>query len=297
MLARIGTVLCALSLLATSGLSQPLRGVSPDIAQACGDREGWSDPAPPAHIHGRSFYVGTCGVTVVLVETPAGLVLIDSGPKEATAHVLANLRRLGFEPRQVKWILSTHEHFDHGGGIAALMKATGAQLAVGPRAAAALRSGKPFPDDPQLELLAKDPMAPARVDRVLADGTALSVGGIAFTAHATPTHSPGSTSWTWPSCEKDKCLTIAYADSVSTISADSYRFTHHPQRVEAARQGLQVIESLPCDLMLTPHPSASDLLRRLSGKAALIDASACATYARSGRKNLAERLEKEQAKP
>jgi metallo-beta-lactamase class B len=292
-----GKALLILPALALYGAAAPAEppGASKDIQAACGTRDGWSDPAPPAHIHGRSWYVGTCGITVVLVETSAGLVLIDTGPADSAPHVLTNIRSLGFSPREVKWLLMTHEHFDHAGGMAAIQKATGARLAVGPNVAGVMRSGKPAPDDPQAELLAKEPMAPARVDRVLGHGAELRLGDTRFTLHATPTHSPGSTSWTWKSCEQGKCLTIAYADSISTISADDYHFTDHPQRIEAAREGLRVIESLPCDLLLTPHPGSSALLERLSGKEPLTAPRACTAYAQGGSQRFAERLAKEAA--
>lgn len=285
----------AIVLLAPGAAAPAARtGASGDIAAACGTREGWADPAPPAHVHGRTWYVGTCGISVILVETRGGLVLIDSGPAEAAQGVLANIRALGLDPRRIRWILSTHEHFDHAGGFAEIERQTGARLAVGPFAAAALRSGKPLADDPQAEVLESHPMAPARVDRVLRDGESLVVGETRFTAHATPTHSPGSTSWTWRSCEQGKCLTIAYADSITTISSDDYRFTDHPDRIEAARAGLRAIEALPCDLMLTPHPGGSNLLARLSGKAPLVDPHACVAYAAAGSQGLARRLAREQ---
>ena len=140
-------VLAALALIGASPAPAPNpAAASPDIAAACGTHDGWSDPAPPAHIHGRTWYVGTCGITVVLVKTNAGLVLIDGGPEDAAPLVLANIRALGFDPKQVKWLLSTHEHFDHAGGFAALQAATGTKLAVGPFAAQALRSGTPLID-------------------------------------------------------------------------------------------------------------------------------------------------------
>jgi metallo-beta-lactamase class B len=294
MYARIAA--SALALL-TLGTVEPVRrpGASVDIAAACGTREGWSDPAPPAHIHGKTWYVGTCGITVVLIETKAGLVLIDTGPAEAAPHVLANIKALGFDPKAIKWLLMTHEHFDHVGGMAVIQKATGAKLLVSPGAAAAMRTGKADPEDPQAALLAKYAMPPARVDRVLRSGGSLTLGGTRFTMHINPTHSPGSTSWTWQSCEGGKCLTIAYADSVNAISADDYHFNQHPERVEAARAGLRVIEALPCDLMLTPHPSGSALLERLSGKAPLTYPRACAAYAAGGSDRLAKRLQREAA--
>ena len=288
--------LCALVLLSLGAIAPAERyGASKDIAGACAGRDGWSDPAPPSQIHGKTWYVGTCGITVVLVETAAGLVLIDTGPADAAGQVLANIRALGFDPRQVKWLLMTHEHYDHVGGMAAIQQATGARLVVGPNVAKVMRTGGADPADPQAALLAKEPMAPARVDRILAHGGGLTVGGTRFTLYANPTHSPGSTSWTWQSCEPGKCLTIAYADSINPISADDYHFSDHPERIEAARAGLRVIEALPCDLLLTPHPGSSELLERLSGKAPLIAPRACIAYAAIGSERLAKRLAKEAA--
>ena len=292
-----GRIAVASLALLTLGTVEPVKhpGASADIAAACGDRDGWSDPAPPAKIHGSSWYVGTCGITVVLVETKAGLVLIDTGPEDAAPHVLANIKALGFDPKAIKWLLMTHEHFDHVGGMAVIQKATGARLLVSPGAANAMRTGKADPNDPQASWLAKYPMAPVRVDRVLRSGGSLTLGGTRFTMHVNPAHSPGSASWTWQSCEGGKCLTIAYADSVNAISADDYHFTQHPERVEAARHGLRVIEALPCDLLLTPHPGGSSLLERLSGQEPLTAPRACITYAAAGSDRLSKRLAKETA--
>ncbi|MFN4114374.1 MAG: subclass B3 metallo-beta-lactamase [Sphingomonadaceae bacterium] len=294
-----GKTLIALASLALLGVvppsttSQRSASASKDIAGACGDRDGWSDPAPPAHIHGHTWYVGTCGITVLLIETTGGLVLIDTGPADAAPHVLANVRALGFDPRQIKWVLMTHEHFDHVGGMDKLLKETGAHLVTGTGAVEVMRTGQPASDDPQVSWLAKEPMKPVKVNRVLGHRQALQVGNTVFTIHANPVHSPGSTSWTWRSCESGACLTIAYADSNSTISTDEYHFSDHPARVEAAREGLRVIEALPCDLLLTPHPGQSALLERLSGAQPMIQPRACMAYSAKGSMRLADRLARE----
>lgn len=296
----LGKVLIAVASLALLGVAPPsigaqrMEAASKDILGACGDRDGWSDPAPPAHVHGRTWYVGTCGITVLLIETSAGLVLIDTGSADAAPHVLANVRTLGFDPRQIKWVLMTHEHFDHVGGMAHVLKETGARLLTGTGAAEVMRSGKPASDDPQLSWLAKEPpMKPVKVSRVLPHQGALRVGDTRLTLHANPVHSPGSTSWTWRSCEGGACLTIAYADSNGTSSTGDYQFSHHPERVEEARHGLRVMESLPCDLLVTPHPGQSAVLERLSGKEPLMQPRACVAYSASGSVRLADRLAKE----
>lgn len=291
----VKTALAALAglALATPAASQPLLprpGADRNIAAACAGRDGWADPAPPARVFGNTYYVGTCGITALLVETPAGLVLLDGGVPEAAELVLANVRKLGFSPRLIRWILVSHEHYDHAGALAEIQRQTGARIVAGPNQATMLRTGQPDPADPQAPLLVKEPMLPVKVDRIQPHASRLMVGVTGFTAWATPAHSPGSTSWTWRECEGAVCRTIAYADSASTISADGYRFSDNPQRVAAARQGLSVIAGLPCDIMVTPHPAASDLFPRLSGAKPLVQFGACRSYAAAATERFEARL-------
>lgn len=266
------------------------------LAKACAGKDGWADPAPPARIYGDTWYVGTCGITVVLITSKSGgrgaHILIDGGPAEAAPLVLANIRRAGFDPRDVRWIVATHEHHDHAGGLAAIQRATGARLAALPAQKASLESGRPSPQDPQAAGLKA--IAPVRVTRTLADGGTLVAGTLTVTAHATPVHAPGSTSWTWRSCAAPgQCRTIAYADSASTISEGAYRFSDHPDRIRAIRTALPRIAALPCDILITPHPSQSDLMERFGGEHPLVDPAACRAYADAARVRFDARLAKE----
>lgn len=262
------------------------------LAQACSGHDGWTDPAPPAHVFGNTWYVGTCGISAVLITGEKGHVLIDGGMAEAAPLVLANIAALGFKARDVRWILVSHEHFDHAGALAELQRATGAKVAAVKPAAAVLETGEPASDDPQYGDLKG--IAPVKVDRVLADGDSIVAGSIAATAHVTPAHSPRSTSWTWQTCDKAfACRMIAYADSATAISADGYRFTDHPDRVAQVREGLTQIAALPCDILLTPHPAASAMMERFAAKAPLVDASACRTYAQAAQQRFDGRLASE----
>ncbi|MCA1660729.1 MAG: subclass B3 metallo-beta-lactamase [Novosphingobium sp.] len=269
------------------------RGVPPaDLAAACKGKEGWDDPAPPARLHGSTYYVGTCGITALLVATERGHVLIDGGTEKGGDLVAGNIRALGLDPRDVRWILSTHEHFDHAGGLAGLQRMTGAKVAAVPAAAAVLRSGKAAADDPQSGVL--PPIAPVKVARILRDGDTIRLGSLTMVAHATPGHAPGSTSWVWRSCDVEGCRDIAYVDSVTAISDKQYRFTEHHDYVAAFRRSLDRIAALPCDMLITPHPSASGLFERLAGGLAADD-GACRRYAERGRAGLAARLAQESA--
>lgn len=273
----------------TQAHAAPRKSGGEQLAKACAGHAGWSDPAPPARIHGNSWYVGTCGIAVILVTSDEGHVLIDSGPVDAAPLILANIRKLGFRPGDVRWILSSHEHHDHVGGVAALLAETGAQVAALASTSRALESGRSSADDPQAGAI--EAFAPVKVSRILADGDSVTLGRLALTVHETPAHAPGSASWTWQSCDKNfNCRMIAYADSATMISADGYRFTDHPDRVARVRAGLSGIAQLPCDVLVTPHPSASDFFSRLSGKAPLVAPKACQAYAGSAKGKFDARL-------
>ena len=268
------------------------RGVLPaDLAAACKGKDGWDDPAPPARLHGSTYYVGTCGITALLIAGERGHILIDGGTAKGGAMVTANIRTLGLDPGDIRWILSTHEHFDHAGGIAELQRLTGAKVAAVAASAAVLRAGRASADDPQSGVLPA--MAPVKVARVLRDGDTVRLGSLTLIAHATPGHAPGSTSWTWRSCDVDGCRSIAYVDSVTAISDREYRFTAHPDYVATFKRSLDKIAALPCDFLITPHPSASGLFERLAGGAE--EAGACPRYAERGRAGLAKRLAEEGA--
>lgn len=260
----------------------------------CAGKDGWSDPAPPVRIHGNTYNVGSCGIVVILVASPQGHVLIDGATAEAVPGIAANVERLGYRMRDVKWLLNSHEHVDHGGGLAALKKLTGARLAARAPAVRTLTSGKVDPTDPQFGLI--DNMPGVRVDRVIRDGEQVRVSTLALSAHATPGHTDGGTSWSWRSCAGQACHRIVFADSISAVSRDDYRFTDHPARVAPFRATFDNLARLDCDILITPHPSASNLVDRLAGKAALVDRSACAAYASRGRVALDKRLSREAKK-
>ena len=256
---------------------------------------GLSDRAPPRRIFGNTYYVGTCGIAAVLVVGDAGAILVDGATEQAPAAILANIRALGFDPRQVKRLLNTHEHMDHAGGLAGLQQATGAPLLARAPAVATLRRGRSDREDPQfVELTGFPPVADVRT---LADGEVVRLGGLALASHATPGHAPGGTSWTWRSCEGTRCLDIAFVDSHSALTDGHYRFSDHPAYVAAFERSLDTVAGLPCDLLITPHPAASNLLARFNGDAPLVDPGACQAFAANARANLAARLAEERKEP
>jgi metallo-beta-lactamase class B len=120
---------------------------------------------------------------------------------------------------------------------------------------------------------------------VIADGETVRVGSLGVTARFTPGHTPGAISWTWPSCEGSRCLSLVYSDSLSAVSEDGFRFSANPALVNAFRRSIAVVEKLPCDVLLAPHPSAIGLEAKAAAIAKdnavnpFIDPGACRTFA------------------
>ncbi len=270
------------------------RGDSAAFLSACKDFDEWDKPAPPFRISGNTFHVGTCGISAILVTGEEGHVLIDSGTDAGADVVLANIRALGLNPRDVRYLLHSHEHFDHVGGHARIAAATGATVVASPQALQVFQNGEAHPDDPQAGM--HDAFARVSQVRRIDDGGTVKLGNLELTAHLTPGHSPGAMSWTWRACalpgDPPVCRRIAYVDSLSPISAEAYRFTDHPGAVAAFRKSIARVRALPCDLILTPHPSASDMLTRMRG-GGLAGEGQCGAYADGIAKRLDARLAEE----
>lgn len=262
---------------------------------ACPSCAEWNVPQAPLRLHGNTWYVGTHGLAAVLITSPTGHVLIDGALPSSAPLILRNVRALGFDVRDIRLILNSHAHFDHAGGLAALQAATGARVAASAPSAPVLERGASGPDDPQYGILLDFPAA-HDVQR-FADGETLRVGPIAVTAHATPGHTPGGTTWTWRSCDDAGCVDVVYADSYSPISADGFRYSDsrtYPTALADFERTFRTLETLPCDLLVTPHPAGSSLWERVErGPGGLIDRNACVRYAAAGRERLARRLAEE----
>jgi metallo-beta-lactamase class B len=254
----------------------------------------WNQPQPPFRVFGNTYYVGTHGLSSLLITSDSGHILIDGDLPESAEQIVSNIRSLGFPMEDVKLILNSHVHFDHAGGIAELQRLSGARVAASPWSAAVLRKGGVAQDDPQYGVT--QPIPPIHQVDELHDGEAFHVGGIEITAHLTPGHTSGGTSWTWRSCENKVCHAMVYADSVTPVSADGYKFTNNPGVIAGFEKSFNFLETTPCDILITTHPEASELWDRLQAREhevkpdPMINAEACRHLAQHGREQLRQRL-------
>lgn len=269
--------LFVLTLFSIAGAAQTpaFKSDPPKVCDACAE---WNEPADPYKLFGNTYSVGTAGLSALLVTSPSGHILLDGGLPQSAALIDRSIRQLGFKTEDVRLIVISHGHWDHAGGVAALQRASGARVAASASSAQALQRGENTPDDPQFGFGRAANEFPSVKDvQVVADGEVVKVGDLSITAHLIPGHAPGSTAWTWQSCEGTTCKNMVYADSISAVAAEGFRYSDDPPRVAAFRKSLDTLAALPCDVLVAPHPSAAKGLT-------------CQSYAENGRKGLEQRL-------
>lgn len=292
-------VLSLLLVLGFTALTQGGPGFQADPPIACSSCDAWNAPREPFRVFGNTYYVGVAGLSTVLVTGDQGHILLDGGLPQSAATIDANIRALGFKTTDVRLIVNSHAHYDHAGGIHALQRASGATVAASRSGAAAMEAGEPTSDDPQFAFGPKTNRFPPVGDvRVVQDGEVLRVGGLAITAHLTPGHTPGSTTWTWKACEGTRCVDVVYADSLNPVAAPGFRFSGDkglPSRVEAFRRSIATVAALPCDILLSVHPDFSNMTsklerRRAGAPDAFVDPAACRAYAAAAATALDKRV-------
>ena len=240
-LARAGTIALALaasSMPAIAGRS-PVRELSPEEVAR-------NAPIEPFRIADRLYYVGTKDISAYLIDSGDGLVLLDAGFEVTAPLVLANIRALGFDPGNIRMLLNGQAHYDHAGGLAAVKAASGASLHASRADAPLLESGGR--DDPHFggELL----FPPVKVDEILRDGERLRIGRVTLTAHLTPGHSPGCTTYMLPVTDEGRSYVAQFNCSTSV---PGYRLAGNAALVADYEATFARLKRLPCDIPLNAH--------------------------------------------
>lgn len=283
-----GTAILAVPLL-FAALTKADEHLDPPIdCRSCAD---WNEPQAPFRIFGNTYYVGTAGLSVILIDSGDGLVLLDGALPQSVPLIEAGMGALGFSPGDIRVIALSHAHYDHSGGIAALQRLSGARVVTSRHGARTLARGDLLEDDPQYGGV--NTAFPAVVGaEIVEDGAGIGIGNITLRAVYTPGHTPGGMSWTWRTCMADDCRQFVYADSLGPVAGDSYRFSDgmaDPLRASAA-----AVARLDCDILLSPHPFLFRMHEKLGqGGDAFIDGDECASYAESALDALERRLARE----
>lgn len=234
-----------------------LLAITPATAQL--DPPSWTRATSPFTLIGPIDYVGTEGLAAYLIHTRDGAILIDAPMEENVTRIEYAVRARGVKMREVKYLLLSHAHFDHAGGLAGIKKLTGAKLVVGARDVQAVSTGIP-PGETSYGVI-KFPAA--KVDVAARDGSKVTLGGVTLTAVSTPGHTPGCTSWKMRIVEKGKPLDVLFACSVTVAGNKLVGNKRYPGIVPDFRQTFAKLEGMQADIVLPFHPETVDLFGRV----------------------------------
>jgi metallo-beta-lactamase class B len=208
-----------------------------------------NQPQTPFKIIGNIYYVGTNDVSIYLVATPKGSILLDSGFIETVPQVRANIAKLGFKLQDVKVLLVSQAHYDHVGGMAEMRRLTHAMLEVSTADAKLMADGGKedygFGD--------RNMYAPVQADRLLSDGDQVQLGGVTLTAHLTPGHTKGCTTWTMTTEEASKSYTVVFLCGVTVPGYKLVGNPGYPDIVSDYEHSFVALKALPCDVFLGAH--------------------------------------------
>ena len=211
-------------------------------------RAAWNQPVKPFRIIGNIYYVGAANVSSFFIKTPDGAILLDGGLPETAPLIAKNIAALGFSISDVKFLLNSHAHFDHCGGLAELKKLSGARMIASAADAAVLNSGAgQFGSFPAVH-----------VDRVIKDSDTVRLAAATLTAHLTPGHTKGCTTWTMPVTDAGKTYQVVFYCSTSVVDK-LVNNSDYPTIVSDYMRSFAELRKMPCDVFLAPHAGLFNL--------------------------------------
>jgi metallo-beta-lactamase class B len=268
------------------------------FAQADEKNRNANKPVPPFRIAGNLYYVGAAEVTSYLITTPEGHFLLDGGYVETAPQIQHNISQLGFKLTDVKFLLTSHAHFDHAGGLAELKKATGAKLLASEPDAALLRSGGrgDFRFGDTL------PFPPIAADQIIQDGEVIRLGQQEMVAHLTPGHTKGCTTWTTKIDRGSKTYSVVFVGSQSALDYKFVGQESYPGIKRDFERSFALLKTLPCDIFLATHGSMfnlKDKCTRLSDgdTNAFVDPDGYETYLRESEQDFRNKRAQQEREP
>ena len=251
----------------------------------------------PFHVVGNIYYVGPAGVSSFLITTPQGNILIDGGLPQSAPVIEKNVEALHFHMTDVKILLNSHAHFDHAGGLAELKRVSGAKMVASAPDVEALQTGHEANDGASGEYVTK----PVQVDRVIHDGDTVALGGTVLTAHLTPGHTAGCTTWTTSVTEQGKTYQVVFSCSASVGGNRLVNNKRYPAIAADYEHSFATLKKLPCDVFLAPHGEQFHLkekVAKMGHQAAnpFIDPGELRAYVAESEREFQEELRKEEAR-
>ena len=221
----------------------------PVVDRAVDERTLWNQPFEPFRVIGNIYFVGASDLSSFLIVTPQGSYLLDGGLRDTAPLIAGSVAKLGFRMEDVKYLLNSHAHYDHAGGLAELKRRSGATMVASEEDAPGLRSGN------------RD-VPPIVVNRTIADGETLQLGSTHMTALITPGHTQGCTTWSTTATENGRDYRVIFYCGTRVVS----RLIGNPFNPTAAtdyQHTFQRLRDVPADVFLAEHPRSFNMAEKV----------------------------------
>ena len=265
------------------------------LGQADPQSREMNKPVPPFRIAGNLYYVGATEVSSFLITTPQGHILLDGGFAETAPQIEKNIATLEFKLADVKILLNSHAHFDHAGGLAELKQKSNAKFVANAGDVELLKNGG-HGDFRFGDSLLFSPIQP---EQVIHDGESIRIGDQVMTAHSTPGHTKGNTSWTTKIRDGEKTYDVVFVGSQSSLDYKFVGQESYPGIREDFEKSFATLKSLPCDIFLGSHGSFFHFLEKreriLHGEAnAFVDPDGYKRYLAESEKDFRDKVAKQE---
>ncbi|NRP22430.1 Metallo-beta-lactamase L1 type 3 [Ensifer adhaerens] len=225
---------------------------------ATADNADWSRPTKPFRVVGNIYYVGTKGLSAYLITSGRKAILLDGTLKSTAALVEDNIAALGFKLSDVKIIVTSHAHYDHVAGVAQIKRDSGAKLHAIAADRWALENGLHGGETSYK----RGTFPPVKVDHVLADGDAVTLGDVSMKATLTAGHTPGCTTWSTSAIEDGRALKVVFPCSVTVAGNKLFGNRRYPGIVGDFEVSFDRLAAMKADVVLPAHPEFADVLGR-----------------------------------
>ncbi len=223
--------------------------VSTDLGIGVGSPDNDNVPRDPDQLIDNIWWVGHSKVGSFLITTPEGHFLMDATSTEEAHDVIENVVKAGFHLRDIKYLINTHAHAEHTGGLAGFKQLLPhAKVITTKETAEQLASG-------DADEMGNTKFEPVVVDGIIADNESLTLGGVTLVAHHTPGHAKGVTTWSMQVTDKGNVYDVVFMGGMGTPNDEGepglLNNELYPNIVSDFEKSFKTLRSLACDVFMT----------------------------------------------
>lgn len=208
----------------------------------------------PFQIFGNLYYVGDKKVCMHLVDTGDGLILFDSGYSHSYHNLIASIKALGFDPHKIRYVITSHGHFDHFGGGDRLRETYGAKILMSRVDTELLRE---MPERALCHLSAIPGDTVCWPDKTLEDGEILTLGNTSIRCVLAPGHTMGTMAFFFDVTDGEKILRCGYWGGVgflTTYKAYNREYGLPENKCALMAESIEKLQKEAVDITIGNHP-------------------------------------------